>query len=222
MNTTATMSGDLKNGSDIHGAEWTRRPLTQRVLLRLTKPVFILSAWGLATFAAWTAAMWHFHNPVFPDYLPAHTGPLSFLPRIFLSAMFGLVALTATLILCRVLLQGIDRALAAKSGGSGVFKSAWLNEAFTSEASASVPGVLLRHDGKPFELTFTPGLPAAGLSTGPCLYLTKDGSVHAGDVLWHSGNQVVRTTNPAGGLHTVFDIPASQVIGYSSASPRSL
>lgn len=81
---------------------------------------------------------------------------------------------------------------------------------------------VLHKDGRPISLTFTPGLAGAVAAPGPCLFLMKDGSVHAGDVLWAANVLVLRTSNPAGGLHTVFDIPASQVLGFTSAGPRAL
>lgn len=87
----------------------------------------------------------------------------------------------------------------------------------------STDNILLQENGQPIKLTFTPFSP--GIATvwcSPCLFLTKDGSVHAGDILWHEGRQVLRTTNPAGGLHTVFDISVSQILGFTSAGPRSL
>lgn len=77
-------------------------------------------------------------------------------------------------------------------------------------------------DGLTVSLTFTPGLEASLLSPSPCLYLMKDGSVHAGAIVWQDDRQVLRTTNPVGGLHTVFDIPASQILGCTSAGPRTL
>jgi len=78
--------------------------------------------------------------------------------------------------------------------------------------------------GEMFTLSFTSGLPAGG---GPWLFVTRDGSIHAGEILWvddalsPSGrNQVVRTTNPAGGLHSPFDIPVKRVIGYAFAGQQ--
>jgi hypothetical protein len=80
-------------------------------------------------------------------------------------------------------------------------------------------------DGVDFQLSFEAGLP--GFGSGPNVFLMKDGSIHCGELvrvkyaLAPSGeSQVVRTTNPAGGFHEVFDIPASRVIGYAFAGAR--
>lgn len=52
-----------------------------------------------------------------------------------------------------------------------------------------------------------------------CLFLLDDGSMHAGDLMpgIEPGSQVLRTTNPAGGLQEKLDIPARRVQGYAFA-----
>lgn len=80
-------------------------------------------------------------------------------------------------------------------------------------------------DGCDFTLNFTAGLPLAG--AGPTIFLMKDGSIHAGDLVWiddalsQTGkSRVLRTTNPTGGLHEVFDVPESRIIGHAFAGAR--
>lgn len=75
-----------------------------------------------------------------------------------------------------------------------------------------------------FSISFEAGLPHG---EGPWLFLANDGSIHAGELLWTDNalsptgkSQVIRTTNPTGGLHAVFDIPASKVIGHAYAGPQ--
>jgi len=79
-------------------------------------------------------------------------------------------------------------------------------------------------EGQPFTLQFTAGMPKG---PGPWVYLTKDGSVHAGDVVTVDNalsptgkSDVVRTTNPTGGLHHPFDIPVSRVLGHAFAGQQ--
>lgn len=81
-------------------------------------------------------------------------------------------------------------------------------------------------DGTDFSLSFTAGLPHSG--TGPNIFLLADGSIHCGDLvliknsLSPSGqSRVLRTTNPTGGLHHVFDVPESQIIGFAFAGAQS-
>lgn len=80
-------------------------------------------------------------------------------------------------------------------------------------------------DGSAFSLSFKSGIPSSG--EGPLLFLLRDGSVHCGDLVWikdalnPSGqSRVLRTTNPVGGLHEVFDVPAAHIIGYTFAGPQ--
>lgn len=75
-------------------------------------------------------------------------------------------------------------------------------------------------DGEPFAILFTAGLPAP--LAGPSLFVTKDGAVHSGALIWNGERQFLRTTNPADGLHTLIDIPASRVIGHAPCGPRML
>lgn len=81
-------------------------------------------------------------------------------------------------------------------------------------------------DGTNFTLNFTAGLPPAG--AGPTIFLMKDGSIHAGDLVWIDNalsptgkSRVLRTTNPTGGLHEVFDVPESRIIGFAFAGAQS-
>lgn len=80
-------------------------------------------------------------------------------------------------------------------------------------------------DGEEFSLGFTAGLPTS--ASGPNLFLLKDGSIHSGDLLWVKNalsptgeSRVLRTTNPTGGIHERFDIPASKIVGYAFAGAR--
>jgi hypothetical protein len=79
-------------------------------------------------------------------------------------------------------------------------------------------------DGEPFTVKFTPGLP---MGAGPWIFLDKKGSIHAGEILWIENalsptgrSQVLRTTNPAGGKHSIFDIPVSKLLGYAFAGDQ--
>lgn len=85
--------------------------------------------------------------------------------------------------------------------------------------------IIAAPDGSAFSLSFKSGLPSSG--EGPCLFLLQDGSVHCGELLWikdahipSERRRVLRTTNPAGGLHTVFDVPAARILGYAFAGPQ--
>lgn len=80
-------------------------------------------------------------------------------------------------------------------------------------------------DGTEFTLSFTAGLPLSG--TGPNIFIMKDGTIHSGDLVWidnaHSTtgrSRVLRTTNPAGGLHEVFDVPESHILGFAFAGAK--
>jgi hypothetical protein len=79
--------------------------------------------------------------------------------------------------------------------------------------------------GEPFSVKFTPGLPKGA---GPWIFLDKHGSIHAGEIMRVKNalsatgeSQVLRTTNPTGGLHTPFDIPVSKLLGYAFAGNQS-
>ena len=69
-------------------------------------------------------------------------------------------------------------------------------------------------------LAFTAGLPSP--LAGSSLFVTKDGAIHAGALIHNGDCQVLRTTNPEGGLHTVFDIPVSQVMGHAPCGPGTI
>jgi len=75
-------------------------------------------------------------------------------------------------------------------------------------------------NGAVFSVGFYRGLPP--VSMRPCLFLLDDGSMHAGDLVpgIEPGSQVLRTTNPAGGLHGRLDFPTSRVLGYAFAGPQ--
>lgn len=84
---------------------------------------------------------------------------------------------------------------------------------------------LKKPDGTDFALNFIAGLPPAG--EGTSIFILKDGSIHSGELMWTDNSlsatgkrRVLRTTNPADGLHEVFDIPASHILGYAYAGPR--
>lgn len=79
--------------------------------------------------------------------------------------------------------------------------------------------------GEPFTVKFTPGLPKGA---GPWIFLDRNGSIHAGDIvrvknaLSPTGeSQVLRTTNPTGGKHDVFDMPVSWILGHAFAGNQS-
>jgi hypothetical protein len=79
-------------------------------------------------------------------------------------------------------------------------------------------------DGEPFALKFTPGLP---MGAGPWIFLAKDGSIHAGEIMRVKNalsptgeSQVLRTTNPTGGKHDIFDISVSKLAGYAFAGQQ--
>lgn len=78
--------------------------------------------------------------------------------------------------------------------------------------------------GETFSLQFKVGLPTGG---GPWLFLSNDGSVHTGEIVTVDNalsptgfSKVLRTTNPFGGLHSVFDIAVSKIIGHSFAGQQ--
>jgi len=80
-------------------------------------------------------------------------------------------------------------------------------------------------DGGDFTVTFTEGLPLSG--AGPSIFLMKDGSIHCGDLVWvdnalspTGSSRVLRTTNPVGGLHEIFDIPVSKIQGFAFAGAQ--
>lgn len=59
------------------------------------------------------------------------------------------------------------------------------------------------------------------------MFLANDGSIHAGEIITVDNalsptgfGKVLRTTNPFGGLHSVFDIAASKIIGHAFAGPQ--
>lgn len=79
-------------------------------------------------------------------------------------------------------------------------------------------------DGETFSLQFNVGLPTGG---GPWIFLAKDGSIHSGEIVTVDNalsptgkSQVLRTTNPCGGLHSVFDISVSKLLGYAFAGQQ--
>lgn len=72
-------------------------------------------------------------------------------------------------------------------------------------------------DGEVFTLLFNKGLPPP--LAGHLLFLLNDGSIHSGELIGKDGKRVLRTTNPAGGLHTVIDISESRIDGYATCSP---
>ena len=71
--------------------------------------------------------------------------------------------------------------------------------------------------GVAFNVNFYVGLPPASMR--PCLFLLDDGSIHAGDLVpgIEPGTRLLRTTDPAGGKHEVFDVPVRRVLGYAFA-----
>lgn len=78
--------------------------------------------------------------------------------------------------------------------------------------------------GELFSVKFMSGLPKGA---GPWIFLTRDGAMHAGEIVTVKNalsptgqSQVLRTTNPTGGLHTVFDIPVSKVMGHAFAGQQ--
>ena len=75
--------------------------------------------------------------------------------------------------------------------------------------------------GAVFSVDFYRGLPPASMR--PCLFLLDDGAMHVGDLVpgIEPGSQVLRTTDPAGGLHEKLDIPAQRVQGYAFAGRHS-
>lgn len=73
---------------------------------------------------------------------------------------------------------------------------------------------------QPRTLTFTAGLP--GSMADSCVFLLDDGSIHAGAIIRNSKAfpaGALSTTNPAGGLHEIFDIPLHRVKGWANAGP---
>ena len=78
-------------------------------------------------------------------------------------------------------------------------------------------------DGHAVTVNFTTGLPDS--FAGPCIFITDDGSIHAGEIVRNSEAfpaGALSTTNPAGGFHEKFEIPLCRVIGWAHAGPREV